>query len=155
MRVPARTSEEIDMRHAFFGRAPWALALLAATALTRPAAAQGSRAADNAGPATMARALPTDTGTADVLGKVTDSTTGGPLASAEILIQRAGRIVARASTDGLGSYRIHGIRAGSYTVEARFIGFKADSTHIAIRGTEDVVDASFHLVPATIELSEM
>ena len=141
------------MSHVCFGRAPWALALLAATALSRPAAAQESRAADNSMPGPVARSLAPDTGTADVLGKVTDSTTGGPLASAEILIERAGRIVARASTDGLGSYRIHGIRAGRYTVEVRFVGFKPDSTHIAIRGTEDIVETSFHMVPAAIELS--
>ena len=141
------------MSHVCFGRAPWALALLAATALSRPAAAQESRATDNSMPGPVARSLAPDTGTADVLGKVTDSTTGGPLASAEILIERAGRIVARASTDGLGSYRIHGIRAGRYTVEVRFVGFKPDSTHIAIRGTEDIVETSFHMAPAAIELS--
>ena len=147
------------MRQLCYGRAAWALALLAATAMTRAAAAQAPRAADNTVPRLGARALFPDTTTADtartadVAGKVTDSTTGGPLASAEITIERAGRIVARTSTDGLGSYRIHHIQAGSYTVEVRYVGFKPDSTHLAIRGTEDVVDASFHLVPATIQLS--
>ena len=78
-------------------------AVIVAVIVGGAAAAQEPRAADKAIPADLARALPSDTGTADVLGKVTDSTTGGPLASAEILIERAGRIVARASTDGLGS----------------------------------------------------
>jgi outer membrane receptor for ferrienterochelin and colicin len=141
------------MRHTFFGWAPGALALLVATWLTRPAAAQQPRAALNSPSASAVRAFPADTGTADVLGKVTDSTTGGPLAGAEVLIRRAGRIVARASTEALGSYRMHGIRAGGYTVEARFVGFRPDSTHIAIHGTEDIVNVSFRLLPTTIELS--
>jgi len=143
------------MHHAFINRAAASLTLLVAATLTVPAAAQRPRADLSRVPAPTARAIPPDSATVDVLGKVTDSTTGGPLASVEILIERAGRIVARASTDGLGSYRIHGIRAGSYTVEARFIGFRPDSARLVIHGTEDIVDVSFHLVPATIQLSEI
>ncbi|HTR90305.1 MAG TPA: carboxypeptidase regulatory-like domain-containing protein, partial [Trebonia sp.] len=103
--------------------------------------------------ATRVAAAPTDTTpTADVLGTVTDTSSGGPLASAEIQILRNGQVIAQTHTDRLGAYRIHGVRRGSYVVEARLVGFKPASTPITI-GRTDIVNVSFVMVAAPIVTS--
>ncbi len=123
-----------------------ALLMVAIAAAATAQELQGSAAA----PLSVA---PTDTTpTADVLGAVTDSASGGPLASAEIQILRNGQVIAQTESDRLGAYRIHGVRSGSYVVEARLVGFKPDSAPIRI-GRVALVQVSFAMVPATIVTS--
>ena len=131
-----------------FGRACGALALLLGFIATAAAAQEfAGRAATSVA---VARA---DTNpTADVLGTVTDTASGGPLAGAEIQILRNGQVIAQAETDRLGAYRIHGIRGGAYVVEARLVGFKPGSTPIRI-GRTDLVQVSFRLEAAPIMTS--
>lgn len=149
-----------------FGRAPWAPALLILIPCAAPAAAQtaaqsaaravpsaaGSAALRIASPA-GAPARPDTGGTADVLGLVTDSSSGGPVAGAQVLILRAGQIVARASTDRLGAYRFHGIAVGRYDIEARLPGFRPGTARVDVGSTGGISDVSFRLAPAEIELS--
>ena len=104
-------------------------------------------------PARSITAVAADTSlTADVLGTVTDTSSGGPLAGAEIQILRNGQVVAQAETDRLGAYRIHGLRSGTYVVEARLVGFRPGSTPVQV-GTTDLVHVSFSLVSAPITTS--
>jgi outer membrane receptor for ferrienterochelin and colicin len=133
-----------------FGRALGTLALLTAL-LTRPATSQE---ATTHAPRPDPLVAPTDSNpTADVLGTVTDSATGGPLAGAEIQITRGGQVIAQAETDRLGAYRIHQVRAGTYTVAARLIGYAAAHSTIAIGHSGDLIEVSFRLASAPIQVA--
>ena len=136
------------MRTHTAGRAFGLLALLAGSA----AGAAAAQVSATRLPAPVAARADTNP-TADVLGTVTDTTTGGPLAGAEIQILRAGQVIAQAETDRLGAYRIHQVRAGSYSVEARMVGFRPATRPIRIGGTGDLVQVSFQLAPAPITVS--
>ena len=129
------------------GRACGALAPLIA-AMATAAAAQQADGRSVTSAAARADSVPT----ADVLGTVTDSSSGGPLAGAEIQILHNGQVIAQTQTDRLGTYRIHGVRSGAYVVEARLVGFKPDSVPIRI-GPVPLVQVSFSMVPAPIVTS--
>ena len=149
------------------GRALWAPAMLLLIPCAAPASAQtpASSAVRSMPPATAASAvlrtssaaalpLRADTGgTADVLGLVTDSSSGGAVAGAQVLILRSGQIVARTSTDRLGAYRLHGIADGRYDVMARLPGFSPGTAHVDVGRTGGITDVSFRLVPAEIQLT--
>ena len=107
---------------------------------------------DNRSATPVAAARADTNHTADVLGTVTDTSSGGPLAGAEIQILRNGQVIAQAQTDRLGTYRIHHVRNGAYVVEARLVGFKPASTPIQI-GATDLVQVSFSMESAPIVTS--
>jgi len=135
------------LRTTVFGRACGTLALLIGC-LTHAAAAQ--ELSDRAATPAAVRA---DTNpTADVLGTVTDTSSGGPLASAEIQILRNGQVIAQTHSDRLGAYRIHHVRVGSYVIEARLVGFKPVSVPLAV-GRTDIVQVSFVMVSAPVVVS--
>ena len=126
---------------------------LGALALLMGSLATAAAAQALSDPAPASFAARTDSNpTADIYGTVTDTTTGAPLAGAEVQVLRRGQVVAQEETDRLGAYRIHQVRAGSYTVEARLVGFKPDSTTITI-GRSDLLEVSFQLHPESIQLS--
>ncbi len=119
------------MRTTTLRRTCGVLAMLIGSTTTAGAAQELERHAPPPGTAARADTNPT----ADVLGTVTDTSSGGPLAGVEIQILRNGQVIAQAETDRLGAYRIHGVRSGAYVVEARLVGFKPDSAPITIGGT--------------------
>ncbi len=80
-----------------------------------------------------AAAAPVDSGT--VVGQVTDSANGSPIAGATVSIQGTGR---SAVTDVSGRYRIGGLMAGTYTVRVRYIGYRPASLPITIKVGQDV-----------------
>ena len=120
--------------------APAAASPRAAAALPAPARGPAGTAAADSIP------------TADVLGVVTDSEVGGPVAGAQVLVLRAGQVIARASTDRLGAYRLHAIPAGTYTVEARLPGYRPGVRQVSVGASGGITEVSFQLVTATIEL---
>lgn len=132
---------------------------LAVASIAAPVAAQqpGGPSARPAAGARFAPALDTaavDTAAAaDLYGTVSDSASGDPLAGAEIQIQRRGEVIAQAETDRLGTYRIHQVRAGTYTVEARLVGYRPADTTLVIGRASDLVEVSFHMRSAPIQLS--
>jgi outer membrane receptor protein involved in Fe transport len=131
-------------------RALGALALFT-VALAARAAAQQLTDPPHPRPAV---ADPVDTAAAaDVLGTVTDSGSGGPLAGAEIQIVRGGRVVAQAETDRLGSFRIHQLPRATYTVEARLVGYKPADSTIIIGPAASLVQLAFPMRPAPIQVS--
>jgi hypothetical protein len=90
--------------------------------------------------------------TGDLDGFVTDSTTGVPLAGAEVLLNRDGQLVARASTDRLGHFHIHNLPAVAYQLEVRMIGFHPITRGVTLtEGGEASV--TVRLNPATLELT--
>ncbi len=58
----------------------------------------------------------------EIVGRVTDRSTGQPLAGANILIDNTQM---GASTDENGYYRISRVPSGTYTIEATYIGYKS------------------------------
>jgi len=68
----------------------------------------------------------------DITGQVTDSSSGQSLASAEVSVMRGTNIVVNTTTDAFGRYTAHNVAAGSYTVVARFIGFRRASKSVTV-----------------------
>ena len=74
-----------------------------------------------------------------VVGVVTDRSTGHPLGGATVWIESsAGPVTA----DMGGHYRIGDLRAGSHTVKARYIGYKADSVTVQVSSSVTTADVS-------------
>ena len=93
--------------------------------------------------------VPIDTGT--VLGQVSDSGNGSPLAGATVSIEGSRRSVV---TDPAGRYRIGGLAAGTYTVRARYIGYRASLASAIVRADQEVV-VDFRLGKSAQQLEEM
>jgi TonB-dependent receptor-like protein/carboxypeptidase family protein len=89
----------------------------------------------------------------DVGGSVADSTTGTPLPGGEVRVMRAGTTVATATTDAFGRYVIHNLPAGAYTVEVRYLGFRAATREVTVGPGDESVAADFRLAPLPLNLS--
>ncbi len=87
---------------------------------------------------------------ADLAGTVTDSTNGAPLPGVEIAVQHATTIVANTTTDAFGRYIMHSVPAGTYTVTAHFIGYRAKGTEVTVASA--TVHVNFKLFPAAAAL---
>jgi len=101
-----------------------------------------------AGPA--AAALRVD---GDVGGSVVDSTSGTPLSGGEVRLTRAGSTVAVATTDAFGRYVIHNLSAGGYTIEVRYLGYRAVTRDVTVGPGDETAAADFRLVPLPLNLS--
>jgi hypothetical protein len=88
---------------------------------------------------------------ADVAGTVTDSTSGKPLQGVSVSVTQGARIVFSTTTDPFGRYVAHNIPTGSYTVNARYVGFAPASQPVAV-GASGTVRADFRLSPQTFAL---
>jgi Ca-activated chloride channel family protein len=87
-----------------------------------------------------------------IQGHVRNATTGGPIANAQVIVvgTKLGTI-----TNDSGFYRINSVPVGSYTVQARFIGYapgEASGVHVTARRT---VTADLRLQPAAVTLQEI
>jgi len=91
----------------------------------------------------------------DVGGSVADSATGTPLPGGEVRILRGSSVVATATTDAFGRYVVHNLPAGSYTIEVRYLGYRAETRDVSVAATETegLSPANFRLVPLPINLS--
>src|SRR5437867_12008461 len=101
-----------------------------------------------AGPA--AAALRVD---GDVGGSVVDSTSGTPLSGGEVRLTRAGSTVAIATTDALRRYVIHNLSAAGYTIEVRYLRYRAVSRDVTVGPGDETAAADFRLVPLPLNLS--
>lgn len=61
---------------------------------------------------------------ASVRGTVLDAETGVPLAGANVLLMKDGNTLQGTASDINGEYELTGLRPGSYTLLARFVGFQ-------------------------------
>src|SRR4051812_27791701 len=80
------------------------------------------------GPAHAATALEDG----DVAGIVRDSTTGEPLANAELSVMRMGRLVVNTESDQFGHFIVHHVPSGEYVIDVRMIGFRAERRAVAV-----------------------
>jgi hypothetical protein len=102
---------------------------------------------------TIARAAADPIGS-DVAGVVRDSTTGEPLANAELSVLREGRLVVNSESDQFGRFIIHNLPPGEYAIAVRMIGFRAESRTItlSIASRENL---TFTLVPVATQLEAL
>jgi outer membrane receptor for ferrienterochelin and colicin len=91
----------------------------------------------------------------DVTGAVTDSTSGKPLAGADVTVAQKGQVVARTSTDDFGRFRIHDLAVGVYQLEVRLIGFRPAIRDIEITERGGEVNTTFLLSPAPVQLQAL
>jgi hypothetical protein len=91
----------------------------------------------------------------DITGTVTDSASNQPLGSAEVSVSQGNRIVFNASTDAFGRYRAHNLAPASYTITARFIGFRATSKTVTVAEGAGDMRVDFTLQPVTVSLAEV
>src|SRR5688572_8038014 len=89
-------------------------------------------------------------GTGRITGTVTDSTTARPLSNAQVTVSGT-RL--RAATDDAGQYSIGTVPAGTYTLEARRIGYSR-GTRVAVSVTEGgTATVDFALTSAPLSLA--
>jgi outer membrane receptor protein involved in Fe transport len=92
---------------------------------------------------------PIDSGA--VVGQVTDSASGSPIAGAVVTIGEARRTEV---TDAGGRYRIDGLKAGTYIVRARYIGYRQTTVSVTFKSGEDVT-MDFALAKSAQELDQV
>ncbi len=86
------------------------------------------------GIAMIAVALPAAAQTGTISGRVTEASSGAGIASAGVRVLAGIRNAGGAATDENGNYRIANIPAGTYTVEARRVGYTATRTEGVVVG---------------------
>lgn len=90
---------------------------------------------------------------ADLVGTVTDSTSGDPLSACQVSVSRDGRVVARTGTDVFGGFTIHDLPAGTYTLEVRALSFRTVSRQVEIGTEGHQTSVSIPLAPAPISVT--
>jgi len=93
--------------------------------------------------------LAQDTGT--ITGVVTDSTNGGSIPGANVVIQS---LSSGAATNANGSFEIAAVPEGNYTVTASFVGFVAKSKDVTVEAGE-TTSVDFALAPETVDVGEV
>jgi hypothetical protein len=90
----------------------------------------------------------------DIAGAVLDSTTGRPLPGGEVRILQGSAVVAVTTTDAFGRYVVHNLPSGVYTVDVRYLGYRAAGRDVTVAATGDAMTtADFRLVPVPISLA--
>jgi len=89
----------------------------------------------------------------DIAGTVTDSSTGRPLPGGDVRILRGAEVVAVTTTDPFGRFTIHNLAAGQYTVEVRFLGFRAGRRNVTVAAAEGLTALDFPLAPVPLEIA--
>lgn len=93
--------------------------------------------------------LAQDTGT--ISGVVTDSTNGGTIPGANVVIQD---LSLGAATDGAGAYQITGVPEGEYQLTASFVGYQAMVKTVSVSAGE-TTETNFALAPQTVGLGDV
>ena len=91
--------------------------------------------------------------TGDIGGTVSDSAYGAPLPGSEVPASQNGKLVASTITDAFGRYAIHNLPEGVYSVEARYLGFRATTRAVTVGASDELARADFPLVPVPVNLA--
>ena len=88
-------------------------------------------------------------------GNVQDASANEPLpqASVRLLSQRDSSLVKGVVTDNNGRFRINGVKAGRYIVEASYVGFTPVLRNVTV-ADKDITLKAFELTESSIMLSE-
>jgi len=90
----------------------------------------------------------------DIGGTVIDSAGGTPLAGGEVRILQSGNVIATTVTDAFGRYVVHNLPSGSFDVEVRFLGYRAQTHPATVGNANDGFSrVDFRLVTLPISLS--
>ncbi|HEX9393055.1 MAG TPA: TonB-dependent receptor [Gemmatimonadales bacterium] len=89
----------------------------------------------------------------DIAGSVTDSSTGRPLPGGDVRVLRGTEVIAVTTTDAFGRFTIHNLPAGDYTVDVRYLGFRAGHRDVTVAGAEGLSALDFSLAPVPIEIA--
>jgi len=89
----------------------------------------------------------------DIAGSVTDSSTGRPLPGGDVRVLRGTEVIAVTTTDAFGRFTIHNLPAGDYTVDVRYLGFRAGHRDVTVAGAEGLTALDFPLAPVPIEIA--
>src|ERR1019366_8008191 len=92
---------------------------------------------------------------ADITGTVTDSSSGRPLPNAEVSVMIGNRVIFNASTDAFGRYAAHNLAPGTYSVVARFIGFRAQPKEVVVGDAASDYHLDFSLSAIALSLSDV
>jgi TonB-linked SusC/RagA family outer membrane protein len=90
-------------------------------------------------------------GTASISGTVTDSASGRPIPSVQVVVVGTTR---GAVSDEQGRYAVHGISAGTWTVRAQRIGYRPETRSIALSDGQSAT-ADFTMAEVARMLSEV
>jgi len=86
-----------------------------------------------------------------VTGRVTNAQNGNPVENAQVLISGLDR---GTLTDNRGLYRLVGIPAGTYEIEAQSIGYRSAAT-TAVVDADQVTQVDFQLLVSAVALDEL
>lgn len=89
--------------------------------------------------------------TGSITGTVVDAKTGKPMPGASVFLEGT---TTGASTDEDGKYTISEVGPGSYTLIARFIGYKEEKKEISV-AADETITVNFELVPEETKLPEL
>jgi TonB dependent receptor/Carboxypeptidase regulatory-like domain/TonB-dependent Receptor Plug Domain len=96
----------------------------------------------------------TDPDGGDIAGVVRDSTTGEPLANAELSVTRETHLIVNAESDQFGHFIVHNVPSGEYGLEVRMIGFRAETRTITVTAGGRV-NLTFALAPVATQLEAL
>ena len=96
-----------------------------------------------------ATALAQDTGT--IAGVVTDSTEGGPIPGANLVISE---LSVGAASGADGSYEITGVPSGEYQLSASFVGYQTSVKTVTVEAGE-TTQVDFMLAPQTVGMQDV
>ena len=107
------------------------------------------------GIAMSALALPALAQTGAISGKVTETGTNRPIANAGVRAVSGLRAVAGAYTDESGNFRIANVPAGTYTVEARLVGYRLTRVEGAVVGSGAAAAVDIVMTPIPSQLEQV
>ncbi|HEV8263415.1 MAG TPA: SusC/RagA family TonB-linked outer membrane protein [Gemmatimonadales bacterium] len=100
----------------------------------------------------FAMAAPAAAQTGQIVGTVSDSTTGQPIASAEVTVVGT---VHRARTRDDGTYAIIGVAVGTRTVEVRHLGYQPRRQTGVVVSSDGIATVNVRLSPGVFQLQEV
>lgn len=89
----------------------------------------------------------------DIIGTITDSTTGQPIQSADVRLTGAGgAVITNTLADAFGRFAIHNVAPGSYTMTVRVLGFRAKARPLMIGAASAAQTINFAMAPVGHDL---